>query len=105
MTYAELLAEFVRVTGHKPGEMNKRSSVCSCGVGRAFLDNAGPCSCDCGNPACYLCVAKRNPMERISLEPPAQSAGPGRCNRYVKVARGFAAPCVLDDGHEGPHEL
>ena len=65
MTYAERLAEFVKVTGHKPGEMNK-----------------------------------------VSIEPPAQSAGPGRCNRYTRAAAlGDPKPCVLDAGHEGGHEL
>jgi hypothetical protein len=40
----------------------------------------------------------------VSLEPPSQSAGPGLCNRYTKVARGFVAPCTLPAYHEGPHE-
>ena len=81
MTYVERLAEFVKVTGHKPGEMNK--------IREPHV---------------------REPLPGVSpltwgAEPPAQSAGPGRCNRYGKVARGFAAPCVLDAGHKGAHEL
>lgn len=81
MTYAERLAEFVKVTGHRPGEMNKRVSV--------FDDNC-------------LDLATR----KVSLEPPAQSAGPGRCNRFTRAAAlGDPKPCVLDAGHEGPHGL
>ena len=63
-TYADRLAEFQRVTGHKPGEMNK-----------------------------------------VSLEPPRQSAGPGRCNRFTRAgALGDPTPCKLPANHEGPHE-
>lgn len=90
MTYAGKLAEFVKVTGHKPGEMNKIT-----GAGQArFGEHSGLPGEHPGAPS-------------ISIEPTAQSAGPGRCNRWV-AHRGPTRdmkPCVLDDGHEGGHEL
>ena len=77
MTYAERLAEFVKVTGSKPGEMNK------------------------GVPARLSYPDEQS----VSLEPPAQSSGPGRCNRFTRaVALGDPTPCKLPANHEGPHE-
>ena len=83
MTYAERLAEFVRVTGSKPGEMNKGVTVRV--KHDAYIEPS------------YVGV--------ISLEPPSQSAGPGRCNRFTRaVALGDPSPCKLPANHEGPHE-
>jgi hypothetical protein len=49
--------------------------------------------------------SKPGEMNRVSLEPPQQSAGPGRCNRYTRaVALGDPKPCKLADGHGGGHE-
>lgn len=40
----------------------------------------------------------------VSLEPPVQSSGPGRCNRFTRaVALGDPTPCKLPANHEGPH--
>ena len=95
MTYAECLAEFVKVTGHKPGEMNKR-----------FHPAPGSTQATYGARGWADHGTSRVQPGSFSLEPPAQSAGPGRCNRFTRAAAlGDPKPCVLDDGHEGPHEL
>ena len=93
MTYAERLALFVKSTGHRPGEMNKswvvhRTTVAT----KVDLDGDS-----------------REETGDVSLEPPAQSAGPGRCNRFCfdrsKSWDGSdPTPCKLDAGHEGAHE-
>ena len=55
MTYAERLAEFVRVTGHKPGEMNKRRR---CPVPVVLEYNRGsvvkPCALPAGHEGGHL---------------------------------------------------
>ena len=131
MTYDELLAEFQRVTGHKPGEMNKRRpSVCMSGWGCILeAGHEGDCEEITGerhpqsaemNTRIYasgvpiaesvdklatLMLSAPYPMPDgagwpVSLEPPAQSAGPGRCSLKYCGKR-----CVLADGHAGAHEL
>lgn len=106
VTYAESLAEFRRVTGHKPGEMNKRISDCE---EKARTEQQVPCFP--ATPSEIELYLPRFPgtspkySETVSLEPPSQSAGPGRCNRFTRaVALGDPTPCKLPANHEGPHE-
>lgn len=129
MNYADRLAEFVKVTGHRPGEMNKPTIADAI---NQLAQQLGLGECDAthdggivnGVPFGILASKSRLTAadhaklisfddssfpsldELLSIEPPAQSAGPGRCNRFTRaVALGDPKPCVLVDGHEGPHEL
>lgn len=79
MTYDEKLAEFVRATGSKPGEMNKRLS---------------------GFPATQAEVDLYLPRR------PGESPKYGCCNASVTVQYDRAhvvKPCALPAGHEGEH--
>lgn len=108
MTYQERLAEFVKVAGYKPGEMNLRK----------VHGAVAPCEQRYEQSASERQAAKFGDF-RVGGERVAEQAEQAheqrdedehdgnitRCGRYTRaVALGDVKPCKLGDGHEGPHE-
>lgn len=58
MTYADKLAEFVKATGHKPGEINRTSKTCKDGV-------------RCGRKECSYCRFDSRGKQRTNVTPDA----------------------------------